>query len=38
MDDRRMGVEIQGNQTFSRGKIAVQIEAGGASIVHKVHA
>jgi len=34
----RRGVEIQGNLTFPRGKIAGQIEAGGTSIVHKVHA
>jgi len=31
-------VEIQGNLTFSPSKKAGQIEAGGASIGHKVHA
>ena len=31
-------VEIQGNLTFSRSKKAGQIESGGASIGHKVHA
>jgi len=30
-------VEIQGNLTFSLSKKAGQIEAGGASIGHKVH-
>jgi len=35
---RRSGVEIQGNLTFSPGKMVGQIEAWGASIVHKVHA
>ena len=30
-------VEIQGNLTFSPSKKADQIEAGGASIGHKVH-
>jgi len=38
MHDTRRGVEIQGNLTFSAGKLAGHIEAGGASIAHKVPA
>jgi len=38
LHDTGRRVEIQGNLTFSPGKTAGQIEAGGASIVHKVHA
>jgi len=38
LQDTRRGVEIQGNLTVSPGITAGQIEAGGASIVHKVHA
>jgi len=38
LHDTRRGVEIQGNLTVSPGQIAAQIEAGGASIVHMVHA
>jgi len=38
LHDTQRGVELQGNLTFSPGKIAGEIEAGGASIVHKVHA
>jgi len=38
LQDKRRSVEIQGNLTFSPGKTAGQIEAGGVSIGHKVHA
>jgi len=38
LHDKRRRVEIQGNLTFSPGKTAGQIEPGGASIGHKVHA
>jgi len=38
LHDTRRRVEIQGNVTFSPGKTVGQIEAGGASIRHKVHA
>ena len=38
LHDTRRRVEIQGNLTFSPGRTAGQIEAGGASIGHKVHA
>jgi len=38
LHDTRRGVEIQGNLTFSPGKMAGQIQARGASIGHKVHA
>jgi len=38
LHDTGRRVEIQGNLTFSAGKMAGQIEAGGASIGHKVHA
>jgi len=33
----RRGVEIQGNLTFSPGTTARQIEARGASMLHKVY-
>ena len=38
LHDRRRRVEIEGNLTFFPGKTAKQIEAGGATIVYKVHA